>query len=105
MKPREVAKLLGVDHESLRDVKKAVKRLIRSGKLAYGPDHLVELPSVDTMDRISGIFKRTQGGFERKRSAALHRNRGVGGRIHSCKVEKAPSDLAHQIDESDVPRT
>ena len=63
VKPRAIAKQLGVDRDSLRDVKKAVKRLIRSGKLTYGPDHLVELPSADTMNRISGVFKRTQGGF------------------------------------------
>ena len=63
IKPRMIAKRLGVDREHLRDVKKAVKRLIRSGKLTYGPDHLVELPSADNMNRISGIFKRTQGGF------------------------------------------
>ena len=57
MKPRAIANRLGVDRESLRDVKKAVKRLIRSGKLVYGPDHLVELPAPEDMNRISGTFK------------------------------------------------
>ncbi|MCG8584879.1 MAG: ribonuclease R [Pirellulales bacterium] len=71
VKPRAIAKRLGVDRESLRDVKKAVKRLIRTGKLVYGPDHLIELPSADDLNRISGIFKRTQGGFGFVRPLAL----------------------------------
>ena len=71
IKPRAIAKKLGVDRESLRDVKKAVKRLIRSGKLVYGPDHLVELPSPDDLNRISGVFKRTQSGFGFVRPLAL----------------------------------
>jgi ribonuclease R len=41
MKPRIIARNLGLDKEEAADVKKAVKRLVRLGQLQYGSNHLV----------------------------------------------------------------
>ncbi len=41
VKPKVIAKKLGLEEDDVSRVKKAVKRLVRSGKLAYGPSHLV----------------------------------------------------------------
>jgi ribonuclease R len=41
VKPRVIAKQLGLDEDSLRALKKTVKQLVKQGKLAYGSGHLV----------------------------------------------------------------
>ena len=41
MKPRIIARNLGLAEEQAGDVKKAVKRLVRLGQLQYGANHLV----------------------------------------------------------------
>ena len=41
VKPRVLAKKLALPKEQIPDVRKAVKRLAKKGKLAYGPKHLV----------------------------------------------------------------
>jgi ribonuclease R len=41
MKPRAIAKRLGIDPENLAQLKQGVRALIKTGKLAYGANHLL----------------------------------------------------------------
>ena len=41
VKPAVIAKRLGLANEAARDLKKAIKQLVKEKKLAYGPSHLV----------------------------------------------------------------
>ncbi|MBN1912348.1 MAG: ribonuclease R [Pirellulales bacterium] len=83
VKPRVIAKKLGLDKEQGADVKRAIKRLVRRGQLAYGANHLVQQivaapPKKDVADdrpskkkgkaplpgnAIVGRFRRHERGF------------------------------------------
>src|SRR5688572_4544912 len=41
MKPKVMAKRLGINQKHALDLKRIIKVLIKQGKLAYGPDHFV----------------------------------------------------------------
>jgi ribonuclease R len=41
VKPAIIAKKLGVAGEAVRELKKAIKQLVKSGQIAWGPSHLV----------------------------------------------------------------
>lgn len=45
VKPRVIAKQLGLDSSELSSLKRVIKRLVRDGKLKYGPKHLVLKPA------------------------------------------------------------
>ena len=70
-KPRDIGKTLGLDREASKEVRKVVKRLIREGKVAYGPNHIVLASKGGkgkgkgrTDDkRITGAFHRAAAGF------------------------------------------
>jgi ribonuclease R len=69
MKPRGIAKELGITDEQRSDLKKAIKKLIKRGQLQWGPGHLVQpvgqnQPTSSTSaSRLSGTMRRTKGGF------------------------------------------
>ena len=81
VKPRGIAKRLGLDEDQTRDLKRAVKRLVKRGQLRYGASHLVLAadaggakgaakspskgapPGSDDRNRITGIFRRTDSGY------------------------------------------
>jgi ribonuclease R len=63
VKPRKIAKQLGLDEEQVRQLKKTVKRLVAAGRLAYGQNHAVGLPGAATGNRIVGVFRRMQDGY------------------------------------------
>lgn len=64
VKPKVIAKKLGVTEEDKKTFKRALKRLIRKGLVRYGANHLVKQPSVDDGDRgIVGRFQRNAKGF------------------------------------------
>ncbi|HUY35356.1 MAG TPA: ribonuclease R [Pirellulales bacterium] len=76
LKPRKIAKQLHVPEHRAHEFKRLVKRLVRQGKLSYGEKHLIMpplCPSGMSGDgkptraardgRISGVFRRNQGGF------------------------------------------
>jgi len=42
VKPKVIAKQLGLPKERARDLRKAVKRLAREGKISYGEKHLIK---------------------------------------------------------------
>ena len=66
IKPRVLAKNLGLDKEQAGELKHTVKRLVKNGVLAWGEKHLVKLadpvskqPSKGVLD----IFRRTSAGY------------------------------------------
>lgn len=73
LKPRQIAKKLGVPPDELQDFKLLVKKQVRQGKLSYGAKHLVlpakaaagadGKPKAAKAGQISGVFRRTQQGF------------------------------------------
>jgi ribonuclease R len=90
VKPRVIAKQLGIGEEQLRDLKKVVKLLVKQGKIAYGSGHLVLPVATPTKaatpatarrerlapDRVVGVFRRTSAGhgFVRPSGAAAEVN-------------------------------
>lgn len=77
VKPAVMAKNLGVDGEDVQAFKRVVKKMVKAGKLAWGPSHLVFSPrrgqesgdgnQDDTESKTSkyivGTFRRTEGGY------------------------------------------
>ncbi len=82
LKPKAIAKRLGLNQESTRDLKRIIKRLIKKGQLRWGPEHLVQRTRDDSSaasestpeksktkskgspsDAITGVFRRMAGGF------------------------------------------
>ena len=67
VKPRVIAKQLGLPEEQYRDLRRAIKGLVKSGKLAWGRKHLVTTPDQAPArpDRllITGEFRRTAKGY------------------------------------------
>ncbi len=65
IKPRVIAQRLKVPKDQVADVKKQIKKMVRSGQLAYGVSHLVKpaeaaKPQGNT---VTGVFRRTSGGY------------------------------------------
>lgn len=58
VKPKGIHRALGLPPETYQHVRKAVKRLVQEGKLAYAGNHLVLTP-----EQISGDTKLTRGTF------------------------------------------
>jgi len=77
VKPKVICKKLGLDGDDFPKVKRAVKFLVKKGKLAYGPSHLVcpitsshpaakvgEAPTRrETAKNVVGTFRRAAAGF------------------------------------------
>jgi len=78
-KPRVLAAQLGLDEEGARDLKRAIKKLVKHGKISYGANHLVA-PLVTKAARtgtsqsggssagapgyrVTGVFRRADAGF------------------------------------------
>jgi ribonuclease R len=57
-KPKSIHAALGLDGDDYPRVRKAIKRMVQSGTLAYGGNHLVLTP-----DKITGDPKLTRGTF------------------------------------------
>jgi ribonuclease R len=75
VKPAVMAKKLGLEGDDIQAFKKVVKRLVKAGKLAWGPSHLVysaakgqagEVPGEQesgASKHVVGTFRRAEGGF------------------------------------------
>jgi ribonuclease R len=63
VKPRVIAKKLGLPPEQVRDLRMVIKRLVKQGKLAYGASHLVRKPAPTVPEGIVGVFRRTEEGY------------------------------------------
>lgn len=75
LKPRAIAKKLKLPDEE-REVKRTIKRLVKKGKLAHGPKHLVlkgsgkpqaknssKAKAQSKSNEVIGLFRRVSGGF------------------------------------------
>ena len=64
LKPKAIAKKLKLADDEQRPLKKAIKRLIKKGRLAWGPKHLVlKVQTKQRQDEVVGIFRRNASGF------------------------------------------
>jgi ribonuclease R len=69
VKPRVIAKRLKLGEDELRDLKRAIKRLLKAGKVTYGANHLLGPPlATDSAKggngyRVTGVFRRADAGF------------------------------------------
>jgi ribonuclease R len=66
VKPRVLAKKLGLPKEDVDSVKKAIKQLIKAGQLEYGAKHLVRSATVAARKpkpTLTGIYRRTSAGY------------------------------------------
>ncbi len=73
VKPRVIAKQLGLPKAQHSEVRKVIKRLAKAGKLSYGQKHLVKPPPSATSDArkpktsdrelVNGRFSRTAKGY------------------------------------------
>ena len=64
VKPKVIAKKLGLTDDDRKPFKRALKRLIRKGLVRYGANHLVKKPSAeDGEKRIVGRYQRNAKGF------------------------------------------
>lgn len=77
VKPKVIAKKLGLEGDDVSRLKRSIKALVKEGKLAYGPNHLVcpvatEHPAAQvgkapsrskSPKHVMGTFRRAAGGF------------------------------------------
>jgi ribonuclease R len=67
IKPRVVAKRLNLGEDDTRDLKRAIKRLVKAGKVSYGANHLLGPPVATAPKeqgyRVTGMFRRADAGF------------------------------------------
>ncbi|NQT36204.1 MAG: RNB domain-containing ribonuclease, partial [Planctomycetes bacterium] len=66
IKPRAIARRLGLGKDEAAELKRVVKKLVHKGRLAYLANHLVGPPapaSEAREDRVTGVFRRTARGF------------------------------------------
>lgn len=90
VKPKVIAKQLDFDEAHARQMKRLIKRMVKSGELAWGNKHLVHAPkaapaipaivkadktkqSKSSGDRIIGVFRRAAAGFGFVRPAGTPR--------------------------------
>ena len=96
VKPKIIAKQLGLSQEEAGGLRKAVKRLVKTGKLAYGPDHVVGWPTAADLDRITGVFRRVSGGHGYVRPA------GAGPSHDKTQDIKIPAHRSKDASSGDV---
>lgn len=63
VKPRVIAKQLNLSESEHRDLKRAIKRLVKKGRIAYGKKHLILPGEAPRRDEVIGRFTRKQAGF------------------------------------------
>jgi ribonuclease R len=65
LKPRVFAKKLDLVDDQVRDLKKAIKRLVKRGQVMWGPGHLVMKTTSEPQSEqgLVGIFRRANAGF------------------------------------------
>lgn len=64
IKPRDIVKKLRLEEQEERILKKAIKRLVKDDRLAWGPKHLVfKVSKKAARDEVVGVFRRAAAGF------------------------------------------
>jgi len=95
IKPRTIAKKLGLAKDRVPELRRTVKRLVRQGKIAYGSKHLVKAvsgaPSAPK-NILTGTFRRTSAGFGFVRPKNLAVAKKLGEDIYVS--EKRSKDAA-----------
>ena len=86
-KPRHIAEALHLAPDEVRDLKRVLKQLVKGGQLQWGPNHLVlagegRPPTVAGGDQVTGVFRRTQGGYGFVRPAGAARGHDRGRDIY-----------------------
>jgi ribonuclease R len=96
VKPRIIARKLGLPKDEHADLKKALKRLVKQGKLSYGSKHLVRGPggnsqNADRRQRrgVSGVFRRASAGYGFVRPQGAPPDRSQDIYISSSKTRDA----------------
>ncbi|MCA9169421.1 MAG: ribonuclease R [Planctomycetales bacterium] len=83
VKPRVIAKKLQLDEAQTKLLKRELKRLIKSGKLVYGSNHLVKpgAAAIPSKHDVVGTFRRASAGYGFVRpqgtSAAVGRDQDI----------------------------
>src|SRR5262245_39148325 len=65
-KPRNLARELNLSEDETRELKRAIKQLVKRKLIAYGANHLVGPPAVKDKAQgyqVTGVFRRAAGGF------------------------------------------
>lgn len=63
MKPRMIARRLGLEEEAAAELKKVIKQLAARGQLRYGAGHLVHWVALGSgPHHVVGVFRRTEAG-------------------------------------------
>jgi ribonuclease R len=64
VKPKVIAKKLGLSKEEAKELRKIARRLVKRGQLSWGVSHQVKKAAGDAAaDRVTGVFRRTQDGY------------------------------------------
>jgi ribonuclease R len=97
VKPRVIAKKLGLPKERIPEVRKAVKRLAKKGVLAYGAKHLVALPGAKAStgkpgahqptNYVTGTFRKAAAGFGFVRPKDPDVAKRIGDDIHISETK------------------
>ncbi len=97
LKPRAIAKRLGLDEAAIDDLKRAVKTLVKTGRLTYGQNHLL-LPIVEAAKQFSGESRLSDKPTRSQFSGA--RVTGVFRRMPAGYGFVRPSGVASPADRS-----
>jgi ribonuclease R len=100
VKPRVIARQLGLPESRRVEVRKAVKRLVKRGLVVYASDHLVQAVTSTRVSQagIVGTFQRTAGGF------GFVRPRTIGGTAASSPDIYIPANHAGDAATGDLVR-
>jgi ribonuclease R len=62
VKPRVLAKKLGLSQEHMPALRRALRQLVKEGRATFGPKHLVLAGNESASDRLTGVFRRHPDG-------------------------------------------
>lgn len=63
VKPRVLAKMLDLTADERVELKRTIKKLVKSGQLVFGANHLVQSGTKPSKDERIGVFRRAAGGY------------------------------------------
>lgn len=108
VKPRVIAKKLGLPDEQVADLRRAVKRLAKQGRIAYGAKHLVKTVEAASAPAaaaaaappqhklVTGTFHRAAGGYGFVRPSELEIAKRLGDDVYVAQkdsLDAASGDL------------
>ena len=99
MKPRAIAQRLHLSKDQTDDLKRSVKRLVRSGKLAYGANHLVRAGGAAGGTGVSPVLRESTGKMPAPPGAAMSQS-SHSGRLPShakrLRIRPPPGPFARR---------